>query len=169
MAKNLKVDPGQLMNMFEKGRQQIRMNYYPPCVHASKVIGVTPHSDICGLTLLAQVNEVQGLQIKKNGKWIPIRPVPGAFIVNIGDILEIMSNGEYKSIEHRAVVNPETERLSIAAFHSPSVETIIGPLPELVKENGAIYKSVSREEYYKFAFSRKLDGKSIISHMKLEN
>ncbi|CBI33958.3 S-norcoclaurine synthase 1 [Vitis vinifera] len=169
MAKNLKVDPGQLMNMFQKGRQQIRMNYYPPCVHASKVIGLTPHSDICGLTLLAQVNEVQGLQIKKNGKWIPIRPVPGAFIVNIGDILEIMSNGEYKSIEHRAVVNPETERLSIAAFHSPSVETIIGPLPELVKENGAIYKSVSREEYYKFAFSRKLDGKSIISHMKLEN
>ena len=85
------------------------------------------------------------------------------------DCEQIMSNGEYKSIEHRAVVNPETERLSIAAFHSPSVETIIGPLPELVKENGAIYKSVSREEYYKFAFSRKLDGKSIISHMKLEN
>ncbi|WJZ82616.1 hypothetical protein VitviT2T_002357 [Vitis vinifera] len=38
MAKNLMIDPGQLMNMFQKGRQQIRMNYYPPCVHASKVI-----------------------------------------------------------------------------------------------------------------------------------
>ena len=45
---------------------------------------------ICGLTLLVQVDEVQGLQIKRNGKWIPIRPVPaGAFIVNIGDILEV--------------------------------------------------------------------------------
>ncbi|RVW40668.1 S-norcoclaurine synthase 1 [Vitis vinifera] len=118
----------ELMNMFQKGRQQIRMNYYPPCVHASKLY-------ICGLTLLVQVDEVQGLQIKRNGKWIPIRPVPGAFIVNIGDILEIMSNEEFKSIEHRAVMNPETERLSLATFCSPTVEIIIGPLPELTKEN----------------------------------
>ncbi|CAN1173701.1 2-oxoglutarate-dependent dioxygenase 11 [Linum perenne] len=42
---------------------------------------------------------------------------PCAFIVNVGDIIEMMSNGEYKSIEHRAVVNPEKERLSMAAFH----------------------------------------------------
>ena len=81
-----------------------------------------------------------------------------------------MSNGEYKSIEHRAVMNPETERLSIATFCSPSVETIIGPLPELTKENnGAIYKSVDWDEYLKFALSRELDGKSAINHMKLEN
>ena len=48
-----------------------------------------------------------------------------------------MSNGEYKSIEHRAVVNPEKERLSIAAFHSPNYRTMIGPLPDLLKENSA--------------------------------
>ncbi|RVW40671.1 S-norcoclaurine synthase 1 [Vitis vinifera] len=84
-----------------------------------------------GLTLLVQLNEVQGLQIKKNGKWIPISPVPGAFIVNIGDVIEIMSNGEYKSIEHRAVVDPEKERLSIAIFCSPGAGAIIGPLQSL--------------------------------------
>ncbi|KAL6349418.1 hypothetical protein AAG906_034075 [Vitis piasezkii] len=85
------------------------------------------------------------------------RPVPaGAFIVNIGDILEIMSNEEFKSIEHRAVMNPETECLSLQ--HS------------LTKENnGAIYESVDWDEYLKFALSRELDGKSAINHMKLEN
>ena len=89
MAKNLLINPEQLTNMFDDGRQAVRMNYYPPCVHASKVIGLTPHSDFGGLTLLVQVNEMQGLQIKRNGKWIPIRPVPGAFIVNIGDAIEV--------------------------------------------------------------------------------
>ena len=81
-----------------------------------------------------------------------------------------MSNGEYKSIEHRVVVNPEKERIAIATFHSPSAGTIVGPLPELIKENGtAIYKSVSREEYFKFVLSKKYEGKSRIDLMKLKN
>lgn len=75
--------------MFEDGTQGLRMNYYPPCQQASRVMGLTPHSDSVGLTLLVQVNEVQGLQIKKNGRWVPVKPVPGAFIVNIGDIIEV--------------------------------------------------------------------------------
>lgn len=90
MAKNLGVDPDKIASMFEDGIQGVRMNYYPPCVHAEKVMGLTPHSDAGGLTLLVQVNEVQGLQIKKNGKWVPTEPVPGAFIVNIGDVIEVI-------------------------------------------------------------------------------
>ena len=72
------------------------MNYFPPCVHASKVVDITTHSDASGLALLVLVNEEQGLQIKKNGKWIIIKPVPGAFIYE-----QIVKNGEYTSIEHR--------------------------------------------------------------------
>ncbi|GJU98909.1 protein FAR1-related sequence 5 [Tanacetum coccineum] len=88
------------------------MNYYPPCPKANKVLGLTPHLDATRLTLLVQVNEVQGLQIKKNSKWVPIKSLPGSIIVNIGDVIE------YRSIEHTAVVNYENERLSISAFHS---------------------------------------------------
>ncbi|KAJ0959978.1 hypothetical protein J5N97_000268 [Dioscorea zingiberensis] len=106
MAKSLGVEI--LADMFRDGLQSVRMNYYPPCPHASKVLGLSPHSDAVGLTLLLQVNQIQGLQIKKNGGWMPIKPLPGAFIVNIGDILEILSNGKYKSIEHRAVINPKS-------------------------------------------------------------
>lgn len=68
------------------------MNYYPPCVQADKVIGLTPHSDATGLTLLVQINDVQGLQIKKDGNWIPVHPLAGAIVVNIGDILEVIMN-----------------------------------------------------------------------------
>ncbi|KAK2997439.1 hypothetical protein RJ639_026014, partial [Escallonia herrerae] len=137
MARNLGVNPEELTSKFEDCIQGIRMNYYPPCIHVDKVVGLAPHSDSVGLTLLIQVNEVQGLQIRKNHKWVPIEPIPGAIIINIGDVLEIMSNGEYNSIEHRAMANVEKERLSIAAFHSPNMEAKIGPLPDFAEKGGA--------------------------------
>lgn len=82
--------------------------------------------------------------------------------------MQIISNGEYKSIEHRAVVNPEKQRLSIAAFHSPSMKTMIGPLPELTKENEANYKTIDHQDFVRLVITRKLDGKSILDHMKSE-
>lgn len=78
-----------------------------------------------------------------------------------------MSNGVYKSIEHRAVVNPEKERLSIAAFHSPNIGTMIGPLPDLVKGNAEKYKTSSYDEYLKLVVTSKLDGKSLVDQMRL--
>lgn len=90
IAKNLGTDLETFASFFEDGTQGIRMNYYPPCAQASKVIGLAPHSDSTALTLLIQVNEVEGLQIKKNGKWIPVKPISGAFIINIGDVMEVI-------------------------------------------------------------------------------
>ncbi|KAE8730855.1 S-norcoclaurine synthase 1 [Hibiscus syriacus] len=166
-AKNLGINHELLASFFEDGIQGVRMNYYPPCAEASKVFGLAPHSDATGLTLLIQVNEVEGLQIKRNEKWVPIKPKPGAFIVNIGDMLEIMSNGEYKSIEHRAMVNPANGRLSIAAFHNPKMGTQIGPLPDLVKTNKALYRTLPLEEFLRLKMASKLDGKHMIKKMML--
>ena len=90
MAKNLGLESGNLASLFQDGIQGVRMNYYPPCAQANKVMGLTKHSDATGLTLLVQVNQVEGLQINKNGKWVPIEPLPGALIVNIGDIMEVI-------------------------------------------------------------------------------
>ncbi|CAL1399406.1 unnamed protein product [Linum trigynum] len=171
MARNLGLDPDKLLSSFKEGSQSIRMNYYPPCKQASKVTGLSPHSDAGGLTLLTQVNQVQGLQIKKDGKWVPVAPIPGAFIVNIGDIIEIMSNGEYKSIEHRAVVNPEKERLSIAAFHNTNFNAMIGPLPAIIsgdQKQAPNYKTVSAIDYIKLVVSCKLDGKGLVDQMKIQ-
>lgn len=207
IAENLKVETESLTGKFDPdGGQGVRMNYYPPCVQANKVLGLTPHSDATGLTLLIQVNDVEGLQIKKNQKWVPIKPISGAIIVNIGDILEVtknlkcnehdrvlmmtplaslftydlnlctikimkmqvFSNGEYSSIEHRAVVNNKKERLSIAAFHSPITDTCIGPLPELVQENNPKYKTIRHEDFIRLVVTSHLDGKSILDHLKCD-
>ena len=86
---NLGVDPDKLCSIYQDGIRGIRMNYYPPCQQADKVIGQTSHSDAIGLTLLVQVNDVQGLQIKKTNTWVPIKPIPGEIIINIGDIMEV--------------------------------------------------------------------------------
>ncbi|GAU38695.1 hypothetical protein TSUD_54430 [Trifolium subterraneum] len=78
----------EMRELFEDGTQMMRMNYYPPCPQPEKVIGLTKHSDPVGVTILLQLNEVEGLQIKKNCMWVPVKPLPNAFIVNIGDMLE---------------------------------------------------------------------------------
>ncbi|CAN1747254.1 2-oxoglutarate-dependent dioxygenase 11 [Linum perenne] len=171
MARNLVLEPEKLLSLFNDGTQGVRMNYYPPCKESTKVMGFTPHSDPNGLTLVTQVNDdVQGLQIRKDGRWVPVVMIPGAFIVNVGDVFEIMSNGEYKSIEHRAVVNPEKERISIATFHSTSMKAMVEPIPELINgKKHAKYQSIARDEFEKLFVSSKLDGKRLISQLMIDN
>lgn len=91
MAENLKAEPQKLTTMFHHDcTQGMRINYYPSCIQPNKVLGIAPHSDGSALTLLIQVNDdVHGLQIKKDRQWVPIKPIPGAIIVNIGDVMEV--------------------------------------------------------------------------------
>lgn len=89
MAKALGVDADYIKELFDQGTQMVRMNYYPPCKQPELVIGLNPHSDAVGLTILLQVNEMEGLQVRKDGMWIPIKPLNNAFVVNVGDILEV--------------------------------------------------------------------------------
>lgn len=80
---------------------------------------------------------------------------------------QILTNGQYKSNEHRAIVHAETDRISLAAFHSPTEEAIIGPLPELVKGGETQYDTMT---YYNFAMSYfdKQYGKSLVESTKIE-
>lgn len=79
-----------------------------------------------------------------------------------------MSNGKYKSIEHRAIVNTDWERMSIATFHSPSADAQLGPLPEALEKNKPHCRTISFQDYVKMVFTLKLEGKNILDHMKLE-
>ncbi|EEF33888.1 Naringenin,2-oxoglutarate 3-dioxygenase, putative [Ricinus communis] len=168
MAKTLEMEAKEMTEIFEDGHQSIRINYYPPCPQPEKVIGLTPHSDATGLTILLQLNEVEGLQINKNGKWVTVKPIPNAFIINIGDILEIISNGRYRSIEHRATVNSEKERLSIATFYAPKVEAEIGPAPSLItQQTPALFKRIGVEEYFRSLFARELHSKSHLHTLRI--
>lgn len=90
MAKALETDVEEMKELFSDGVQSIRMNYYPPCPEPKKTIGFTPHSDADALTILYQLNKTEGLQIRKDGRWVPVKPLPNAFVVNIGDIMEVL-------------------------------------------------------------------------------
>ncbi|XP_058196066.1 protein SRG1-like [Rhododendron vialii] len=170
MSKALKMKAEEMRDFFEEGRQSMRMNYYPPCPQPEKVNGLTPHSDGAGLTILLQINEMEGLQIKKDGMWVPVKPIPQTFVVNIGDSLEIVTNGAYRSIEHRAVVNSMKERLSIGTFYSPRVDGEMGPAPSLITpQTPALFRRIRVAEYVKDYFARKLNGKSNLDAMRIEN
>ncbi|CAN1230381.1 Protein SRG1 [Linum grandiflorum] len=93
---------------------------------------------------------------------------PYAFIVNVGDILEIISNGVYKSIEHRGTVNSVKERLSFATFLSPKLDGELGPAPSLVTPDGpAKFKRIAVKDYFKGLFGKELDGKSYLDMMRV--
>ncbi|KAL8265892.1 hypothetical protein R6Q59_003236 [Mikania micrantha] len=163
IAKASKMKVEDMKVLFEEGVQSMRMNYYPPCPQPEKVIGLSPHSDPLGITFLLQINEVEGLEIKKDGIWMPVKPLPNSFIVNIGDTLEIVTNGLYKSIEHRAIVNSKTERLSIATFFAPKLDGEVGPAPSLITaETPARFARVSVVDFFRNLFSNKLYGKGNI-------
>ncbi|XVF40233.1 hypothetical protein PTKIN_Ptkin01aG0095500 [Pterospermum kingtungense] len=168
-AKALGID-GDDMRIFEGGWQAMRMNYYPPCPQPEMVIGLNPHSDPVGITILLQINEMEGLQIRKDGAWIPVKPLPDAFVVNVGDIIEMMTNGIYRSIEHRATVNSEKERLSIATFYSPKLDGEMGPAPSLISpETPPNFRRMGVADYFKELYKRKLEGKSFVEILGIQN
>ncbi|CDP20897.1 unnamed protein product [Coffea canephora] len=114
---------------------------------------------------------MEGLQNKKAGTWVAVVPHPKAFIVNVGDITEmqIVPNGIYKSVEHRATVNLHNEGLSIATFLVPKLDGDMGPAPSLITaENPAIFRRISIIDYLKAFFYRELDGKSFVDALRTQ-
>jgi isopenicillin N synthase-like dioxygenase len=79
---------------------------------------------------------------------------------------QIVTNGIYRSIEHRATVNSVKERLSMATFYSPRLKGDMGPAPSLITpESPTLFKRIGVSDYFRGLFSRKLDGKSYIDMM----
>ncbi|CAN6458021.1 unnamed protein product [Victoria cruziana] len=102
----------------------LRLNRYPPCPIPSEICGLISHTDSDFLTILHQ-DQVGGLQLKKDGRWVTVKPNDKALIINIGDLFQAWSNNAYKSVEHRVIANKEVERFSVAFFLCPSFDTVI--------------------------------------------
>ncbi|CAL4920203.1 unnamed protein product [Urochloa decumbens] len=172
MARNLLLPAGGLKRL--AAAQTVRINYYPACpeeAHVDELVGLSPHSDAVGLTLLLQVSPVPGLQIRRGGGWMPVEPLPGALVANVGDLLEVLTNGRYRSIEHRAVVDARHHRVSVAAFHNAMFDdTPYGPIQEILNASAqepARYRTIAVEDYVKLVLSSKLQGKNIMDAMKI--
>ena len=84
-------------------------------------------------------------------------------------VCQIVTNGIFRSIEHRATVNSEYERLSIATFYSPKLDGDMGPAPSLVKpERPALFKRIGVADYFKRYSSRELHGKSYMDAIRIQ-
>uniref|UniRef100_A0A0E0L2P7 Fe2OG dioxygenase domain-containing protein n=1 Tax=Oryza punctata TaxID=4537 RepID=A0A0E0L2P7_ORYPU len=118
---------GYYREFFEDSSSIMRCNYYPPCPEPERTLGTGPHCDPSALTVLLQDGDVDGLQVLVGGAWRPVRPEPGAFVVNIGDTFMALTNGRYKSCLHRAVVHREQERRSLAFFLCPREDRVVRP------------------------------------------
>ncbi|KAL2344862.1 hypothetical protein Fmac_006147 [Flemingia macrophylla] len=136
IALSLGLEPKRFEDFFVKDQTSfIRLNHYPPCPYPHLALGVGRHKDGGALTVLAQ-DEVGGLEVKRKAyqEWVRVKPTPDAYIVNVGDIIQVWSNDAYESVEHRVMVNSEKERFSIPFFFNPGHDTEVKPLEELTNE-----------------------------------
>lgn len=115
LGKAVKIDMKKIEELFEDGMQSVRITYYPPCPQPELVIGLTPHSDASGITILHQLNGVDGLQIKKDGNWAPVNVLEDAFVVNVGDIVEVCRIDPSFSLtyQHKVSVKKENQHNNI--------------------------------------------------------
>ncbi|KAB1214025.1 Protein SRG1 [Morella rubra] len=170
IAMSLGLREDVFADMFGVAVQAIRMNYYPPCSRPDLVLGLSPHSDGSALTVLQQgKGSSVGLQILKDNIWVPVKPIPNALVINVGDTIEVLTNGKYKSVEHRAVTHMEKDRLSIVTFYAPSYELELGPMPELVDENNPCkYRRYNHGEYSTHYVTNKLQGKKTLDFARID-
>ncbi|KAI5422186.1 protein DMR6-LIKE OXYGENASE 2 [Lathyrus oleraceus] len=166
ISESLGLEKDYINKALGKHGQHMAINYYPPCPEPELTYGLPAHADPNVITILLQ-NDVVGLQVLKDGKWVTINPVPNTFIVNIGDQIQVISNDRYKSVLHRALVNSEKERMSIPTFYCPSPDAIMKPAPQLIdNDHPAQYKEFEYNEYYKKFWNRGLSKETCVDMFK---
>jgi len=134
-------------NMTKEGNCLIRSIHYPanpPKGH----IWAAEHTDIDLFTILPRAT-ADGLQVKnKEGKWIDVKVPDGAFVINVGDMLENVSNGLFRSSVHRVVDGERSEeRFSLVFFVHARGEDDFSPLPYCIKKSGGVKKYANGTEW----------------------
>ncbi|CAN1312078.1 1-aminocyclopropane-1-carboxylate oxidase homolog 1 [Linum perenne] len=136
-------------------------HYYPPCPQPELAIGAVQHCDICLLTIILQ-DQIGGLQVFRRGSWIDVPFVPGAMVVNIGDLLQ-----------HRVKSKKTGPRISIPAFfgHGTTKSTRkYGPIKEMLSDNDPPkYKETTIRDFFLKSYKKGANEFSILPQLKIDN
>uniref|UniRef100_A0A1J3H3E9 1-aminocyclopropane-1-carboxylate oxidase-like protein 1 n=1 Tax=Noccaea caerulescens TaxID=107243 RepID=A0A1J3H3E9_NOCCA len=145
-------------------------HYYPPCPQPDLTLGLSKHSDNSFLTVLLQ-GHIEGLQVLHDQYWVDVPPVPGALVINVGDLLQLITNDKFISVEHRVLANGAGPRISVACFFSSYMmanSRVYGPIKELLSEqNPPKYRDTTIAEYASFYRSKGFDGTSGLLYLKI--
>ncbi|KAL4351717.1 hypothetical protein GQ457_06G017070 [Hibiscus cannabinus] len=169
LSEGLGLDTDRLKSTTCLNARMMVGHYYPCCPQPDLTVGIGSHTDPGVLTVLLQ-DHIGGLQIKHEGDWVDVKPVHGALVINIADILQILSNDEYTSVEHRVLANSSKEpRVSIAVFYNPSArEALYGPFSELTSpEKPPRYRQFIHHDYMRRFFTKELDGKTLTDYYRI--
>lgn len=153
IALYLGLDEHYFDNYVHNGNSILRAIHYPPITNEPKsAIRAEQHEDINLITLLVGAS-AEGLQIlTKKGEWVPVTALPGQIVVNVGDMLQRLTNNRLRSTTHR-VVNPPrehwgTSRFSIPFFLHPKGKMSLACLESCIDEkHGKTYEDTTAGEY----------------------
>ncbi|KAL8145530.1 1-aminocyclopropane-1-carboxylate oxidase [Apium graveolens] len=149
-CENLGLEKGYLTKAFHGSigpNFGTKVSNYPPCPKPDLIKGLRAHTDAGGIILLFQDDKVSGLQLLKDGEWVDVPPMRHSIVINLGDQLEVITNGKYKSVLHRVIAQTDGNRMSIASFYNPGNDAVIYPAESLVEK-----EADEKEVYPKFVF-----------------
>ncbi|MED6142718.1 hypothetical protein PIB30_000283 [Stylosanthes scabra] len=145
-------------------------HYYPPCPEPELTIGSTKHADPSSLTIVLQ-DSIGGLQVLHQDQWVDVTPIHGALVANIGDFMQLITNDEFKSVEHRVVARRVGPRASAACFINPSAthrNKQYGPIEAFTSnQSPPKYRKISLNEYLDYYRSKGLDGNKVLSYFRV--
>ncbi|KAM0830779.1 hypothetical protein ACQ4PT_065990 [Festuca glaucescens] len=166
ISESLGLDRGHMVKAMGRHAQHMAVNYYPPCPQPELTYGLPGHKDPNALTLLL-TDGVSGLQVQRDDRWVAVNPVPNALVINIGDQLQALSNDRYRSVNHRVIVNSESERISVPTFYCPSPDTVVAPADALVDDaHPRAYRPFTYQEYYEEFWKMGLQSASCLDRFR---
>ncbi|RDX90412.1 1-aminocyclopropane-1-carboxylate oxidase-like 1, partial [Mucuna pruriens] len=174
LSEALDLNPSYLKEMDCTKALYVMGQYYPECPEPELTMGISKHTDCDFITILLQ-DQIGGLQVLHEDQWVNVPPVQGALVVNIGDILQLMTNDKFISVYHRVLLRNIGPRISVATFFmnfiiSECTSKIYGPIKELLsEENPPAYRDITMKEILTNYYAKGIDGNSYLQPLSYDS